>query len=89
MASLLLRGFQSLGLRPDRDRLTAFEARRLMSQLIAHSQLLNDLLGVNLTQDGMRGPSAAGRAGLGGAMSTYQVQRAPNLTCWPSLQNLT
>ena len=45
MASLLLRGFLSLGLRPHADKLTAFEARRLMSQLIAHSQLLNDLLG--------------------------------------------
>ena len=83
MANLLLRGFLSLGLRPDLDRLTAFEARRLMSQLIAHSQLLNDLLGINLTQDGMRSPSTPGAGSgagpgseQGGSMSTYQVPYA-------------
>ena len=68
MTNMLVRGFISLKLQPQSDKLTGFEARQLMSGMIAHSQLLNDLLGINHSQEGSGRQSGAG----GGSMSTFQ-----------------
>jgi len=71
MINMLVRGFLNLQLRPEKDKLTAYEARQLMGRMIAHSQLLNDVLGINYFEEGNNNTTSL-KDISGGNFSTYQ-----------------